>query len=218
MGRAIPFETFAPSEVENLLRSILISRAQGMSVRACVRKLSSGDKTLMLRYQNKYRSTIRTRPELVRKVMDDLTREGIPHVSPYAAEDMPPSDMIDRLHHQAERSGDTQLIQLFTSLDHLMHLALDSKEAPENIGGDAQRKADRLSAQCDMLRICLDDEQTRWDTLARETGGMITLMKEFIALPAAQRSAQTDTFCQQAAQRLSAVECALMMEHTLDTP
>ena len=72
MGRALPFETFAPGEVENLLRSVLTSRAQGMSVRACVRRLSGGDKTLMLRYQNKYRSVVRTRPELVKAIMEDL--------------------------------------------------------------------------------------------------------------------------------------------------
>ena len=218
MGRALPFETFAPGEVENLLRSVLISRAQGMSVRACVRKLSGGDKTLMLRYQNKYRSTVRTRPELVRKVMDDLTREGIPHVSPYAAEEAPPPDMLERMQRQAEHSGDAQLMQLFSSLDHLLHLALDAKDSPILSGSEVQRRADRLSAQCDMLRICLDDEQTRWEALARETSGMVTLMKEYIALPAAQRGAHTDLFCQQAAKRLSAVECALMMEHALDTP
>ena len=218
MGRALPFETFAPGEVESLLRSVLISRAQGMSVRACVRKLSGGDKTLMLRYQNKYRSTIRARPELVRKVMDDLTREGIPYVSPYAAEESSPPDALERMQRQAEHSGDIQLVQLFSSLDHLLQLALDSKEAPPTSAGDAQLKADRLGAQCDMLRICLDDEQTRWQTLARETGGMVTLIKEYIAMPAAQRSANTDIFCQQAAQRLSAVECALMMESPFPAP
>ena len=218
MGRALPFETFAPGEVESLLRSVLISRAQGMSVRACVRKLSGGDKTLMLRYQNKYRSTVRTRPELVHKVMDDLTREGIPFVSPYAAEEAPAPDTLERMQRQAEHSGDMQLVQLFSSLDHLLHLALDSKEAPSAASSDTQRRADRLSAQCDMLRICLDDEQTRWETLARETGSMVTLMKEYIALPAAQRGAHADVFCQQAAQRLSAVECALMMENTPEAP
>ena len=214
--KTLPFETFSQEEINQLIRSVLTARAQGMSVRACVRKLSGGDKTLMLRYQNKYRSTVRARPELVRKVMDDLAREGIPFVSPYAAEETPAPDMLERMHRQAEHSGDMQLVQLFSSLDHLLQLALDAKETAP--AGDAQLKADRLSAQCDMLRICLDDEQTRWQTLARETGGMVTLVKEYIALPAAQRSAGADFFCQQAAQRLSAVECALMMENTFPAP
>ena len=206
MGRALPFETFSPDEVESLLRSVLTSRAQGMSVRACVRRLSGGDKTLMLRYQNKYRSTVRTRPDLVHKVMDALSQEGIPYVSPYAGEET--QDVMPRLKQQAERSGDAQLVQLFSSLDYLLALALSPKE--ESIADSGvQRRADRLGAQCDMLRIALDDEQTRRESLARETGAMVTLIKEYIALPVRERSAHTDVFCRQAAERLSAVECAL---------
>jgi len=210
MGRALPFETFTPGEVETLLRSVLMSRAQGMSVRACVRKLSGGDKTLMLRYQNKYRSTVRTRPDLVHKVMEDLAQEGIPYVSPYAAEET--QDALPRLAQRAEQSGDVQLKQLFSSLDYLLALALRPGEGHDMQNSDAQRKADRLGAQCDMLRIALDDEQLRRESLARETGAMVTLIKEYIAIPAHERSAHTDIFCRQAAERLSAVECALMQD------
>ena len=39
---------------------------------------------------------------------------------------------------------------------------------------------------------------------------MVTLMKEYIALPEQERAANTEAFCAQAAARLSAVECALM--------
>ena len=206
-SRALPFETFSPGEVESLLRSVLTSRAQGMSVRACVRRLSGGDKTLMLRYQNKYRSTVRTRPDLVHKVMDALSQEGIPYVSPYPSEEVP--DAMPRLTQQAERSGDPQLMQLFSSLDHLLTLALSPKEESIPADSGVQRRADRLGAQCDMLRIALDDEQTRLESLARETGAMVTLIKEYIALPAHERGAHTDVFCRQAAERLSAVECAM---------
>lgn len=205
-ARALPFETFSADEVENLLRSVLTSRAQGMSVRACVRKLSGGDKTLMLRYQNKYRSTVRTRPDLVHRIMEELAQEGVPYVSPYAAQD--PQDALPALRQRAEQSCDAQLKQLFSSLDHLLTLALEHPAEPES--SDAQRKADRLSAQCDMLRIALDDANTRRETLARETGSMVTLIKEYIALPASGRNAHTEAFCRQAAERLCAVECALM--------
>ena len=41
MGRARPFETFAPGEVESLLRSVLISRAQGMRLGAQVKSTNS---------------------------------------------------------------------------------------------------------------------------------------------------------------------------------
>lgn len=212
MGRALPFETFSPGEVESLMRSVLTARAQGMSVRACVRRLSGGDRTLMLRYQNKYRSTVRTRPELVRRIMDDLTREGVPYVSPYAGEDIACGDALAHMQHQAEYSGDEQLVQLFASLDHLLSLALAPKAASVPGDSDVQRRADRLSAQCDMLRITLDDEQTRLKNLTRETEGMVSLLKEYIALPASERTTRADAFCRQAAERLCAVECALMPE------
>lgn len=207
LGRALPFETFSQSEVEQLVRSVLTARAQGMSVRACVRSLAGGDHTRMLRYQNKYRSTVRTRPELVARVMEQLRSEGIPFVSPYAGEMQEPP--LPSLQSRAAQADDPQIAQLFSSLDHLLALALAPKAAAQD--GDAQRKADRLSAQLDLLRIALDNEQTRSARVRTETEGMVTLLKEFIALPPQQRCAQTEFFCEQAAARLSAVECALML-------
>lgn len=206
--RALPFETFSQDEVEQLVKSVLTARAQGMSVRACVRKLADGDRTRMLRYQNKYRSTIRSRPELVSRVMAQLSKEGVAYVNPYAGEALPEGDALPHLQKQAELSGDPQLSQLFSSLDHLLALALAPKGPAQD--SDAQRKADRLSAQLDMLRIALSDEQTRSQTLRTETEGMVTLIKEYIALPQRDRLSHTEAFCEQAAARLSAVECALM--------
>jgi len=217
MGRALPFETFSSDEVEQLVESVLTARAQGMSVRACVRKLAGGDRTLMLRYQNKYRSTIRTRPELVRRVIDRLAKEGVPYVSPYAQEDNAQDSAMAALEHRAAASGDPQLRQLFVSLDHLLTLALTPREAPQEnapfaADSDAQRRADRLSAKLDVLRIALDDEQIRRARLKSETEQMVTLIKEYIALPDMDRASHASAFCNQAAARLSAVECALMEE------
>ena len=61
-----------------------------------------------------------------------------------------------------------------------------------------------------MLRIELDNEQTRSANLRTETEGMVTLLKEYIALPQSDRLSHAEQFCEQAAARLSAVECALM--------
>ena len=40
--------------------------------------------------------------------------------------------------------------------------------------------------------------------------GMVTMLKEYIALPDCEKAAQSAQFCHLAAERLSAVECALM--------
>lgn len=214
--RAMPFETFAPDEVESLIRSVLTARARGMSVRACVRELAGGDRTKMLRYQNKYRSTVRSRPELVESVMRKLSEEGTPFVSPYAAETAQ-EPTLSTLRERCEESGDPQLSALFTSLDHLLTLALSRREADDEPAeaakdSEALRRADRLSARCDMLRIALSDEQTRRSHLREQTQDMVTLLKEYIALPDGDRQNHCVAFCEQAAQRLSAVECALMEE------
>lgn len=227
-SRALPFETFAPDEVEQLIENVLTARAQGMSVRACVRRLADGDRTRMLRYQNKYRSTVRTRPELVQRVMQRLSEDGIPYVNPYASSDgvpqaAAPEQGLAPLRQRARQSGDPQLVQLFSSLDYLMNLALTPRQAAERVPEEEQtpafpaesealRRADRLSAQCDMLRIRLSDEQERHVQLRSEAEGMVTLIKEYIALPETDRMSHCGAFCQQAAARLSAVECALMEE------
>ena len=213
--RALPFETFAPDEVERLIEHVLTARAQGMSVRACVRKLSDGDKTRMLRYQNKYRSTVRARPELVHRVMERLAKDGIPYVSPYPQAEDAAEEALPRIKSRAQAAGDLQLDGFFEGLEHLLELALrpdfPSETAPAfPQESDALRRADRLSAHCDMLRIALSDEQQRTKQLREEASGMVTLIKEYIALPQGERAGQMQVFCQQAAKRLAAVECALM--------
>ena len=205
-ARATPFETFSPEEVERLVEQVLTARAQGVSVRACVRQMADGDRTRMLRYQNKYRSTVRTRPEIVRRVMDRLNEQGRAFVSPYGQE--AGGAELAALKNRAQESGDAHIGQLFESLDYLLARAL---EKPADDGG-AQRRADRLGARCDMLRIALDDEQKRFGRLKSEAGGMVTFLKEYVALPEMARQSGLQAFCEQAAQRLSRVECALMDE------
>lgn len=205
-ARTTPFETFSPEEVERLVEQVLTARAQGVSVRACVRQMADGDRTRMLRYQNKYRSTVRTRPEIVRRVMDRLNEQGRAFVSPYGQE--AGGAELAALKNRAQESGDAHIGQLFESLDYLLARAL---EKPADDGG-AQRRADRLGARCDMLRIALDDEQKRFGRLKSEAGGMVTFLKEYVALPETERQSGLQAFCEQAAQRLSRVECALMDE------
>lgn len=81
--RALPFVPFKQEELHELVRSVLIGRTQGKSVRACVSELSRGDRTLALRYQNKYRSILKTRPEYIRCVMDELAAQGVAFASDF---------------------------------------------------------------------------------------------------------------------------------------
>ena len=146
--------------------------------------------------------------------MEELAANGVPFISPYAQENETAHSTLSALEQRAADSGDPQLRQLFASLDHLLTLALTPKETdrPTLSDSDAQRRADRLSAHVDVLRIALDDEQIRRAKLKAETEQMVTLIKEYIALPEADRAGNAALFCNQAAAKLSAVECALMEE------
>ena len=82
LRRAAPFVLFEEGEVEALVRQVILAQSRGQSVRSCVLALSGGDKTAMLRYQNKYRSVLRKRPEMIRRICDELQGEGVPCVNP----------------------------------------------------------------------------------------------------------------------------------------
>ena len=70
------FLPFSEEETDRLLRTILLARANGQSVRACTLEMAHGDTRLMLRYQNKYRALLKARPDKVRKMRERLTEEG----------------------------------------------------------------------------------------------------------------------------------------------
>ena len=76
--RSPAFRPFTPEETHELLRQVLMARGKGMSVRACVMEMSQGSHSRMLRYQNKYRTILKTRPEMIAQVCEELKQEGLP--------------------------------------------------------------------------------------------------------------------------------------------
>lgn len=79
---AARFIPFTQEEVDILMEKVLRARAAGQSVRSCLQDIAGGDHSLMLRYQNKYRSVIKTRPEYVRRLVDELNAQGVECVPP----------------------------------------------------------------------------------------------------------------------------------------
>ena len=105
------FVPFTQEEVDWLMEQVLTARAEGQSVRACLQKLSGGDHSLMLRYQNKYRSVIKSRPDYVHEVVERLNARGItceePQVNHRARADL--SESTEALVSEARRAGDPEL-------------------------------------------------------------------------------------------------------------
>lgn len=78
------FVPFSEGEIRQLLRTVLSAQAGGISVRACTLSMADGDNKAMLRYQNKYRSLLKTQPALVKQVAAELAGEGV-YFDPYTA-------------------------------------------------------------------------------------------------------------------------------------
>lgn len=108
---AARFVPFTQQEVDWLMEQVLTARAEGQSVRSCLQRLSDGDHSLMLRYQNKYRAVIKSRPDYVRALVDRLNAQGIscdaPQVNHRARTDL--GESAEALVTEARRSGDAEL-------------------------------------------------------------------------------------------------------------
>ncbi len=115
---AARFVPFTQQEVDWLMEQVLIARAAGQSVRSCLQKLSGGDHSLMLRYQNKYRAVIKSRPDYVHDMVERLNEQGIqcdqPQVTHRMRADLQQSSkgMVE----EARRSGDAELARACDTL------------------------------------------------------------------------------------------------------
>jgi len=119
------FVPFTEDEVEWLIRQVLIGRSEGMSVRACLQKLSDGDHSLTLRYQNKYRAVLKSKPELVRKIVEELNEEGISCTEPEVNHRtrLSAEEAGRRLTESAYRSGDSDIVRACETITALIDSA-----------------------------------------------------------------------------------------------
>ncbi len=127
---AAPFQTFTPDEVRALMREVLSARAQGVSVRACVQSMARGDRKDMLRFQNKYRSVLKTRPDFVREIMAEMETDGDPVFDPYAAQMLQAKPLHENITSSIQNIGDPALLGLLRGLDTLLSRAGMMDPAP----------------------------------------------------------------------------------------
>lgn len=161
-ARQTPFRAFTSDEVHDLLRHVLIGRGQGQSVRACVTEMAGGDRAGMLRYQNKYRSILKNKPEMLMEVAQELRMEGLP---------CPENVAACRRYERAPRPDETELRLKPHLSDPAVRGMLESLSAlldrqpaandmvPYAKWAEAQREADRLRVEVDLLKIALEDAQ-----------------------------------------------------------
>lgn len=113
-NRSPAFVPFSDQEIWDLLLNVLSAQAKGISVRACTLSMGSNDTRAMLRYQNKYRSLIKTNPALVRQVMQYMKDNNMSCYDPYDQEYSARKAGRPRKYQASD--GSDQLIQGIISL------------------------------------------------------------------------------------------------------
>ena len=181
--RAAPFETFTDEEIHDLLRHVLAAKGQGQSVRASVMDLSHGDKTLMLRYQNKYRALLRKRPDLIEQICQELKDAGqpCPDMTVTIQEIAPPP--------AAPETDDPDALSILNGMNGLLRRA----------SRNDQTESDRLKVQRDLLMMQLEDLQ-----LAVKAA--VTDCKDFLGYPPEERPALLPAFCDAMTSHIARLE------------
>lgn len=178
--RAAPFETFSDEEIHDLLRHILAAKGQGQSVRASVMDLSHGDKTLMLRYQNKYRALLRKRPDLIEDICRELREAGQPCPDmTVTIQEIPPSVEND----------DPDAQSILTGMNALLRRASRNDTV----------ESDKLKVQRDLLMMQLEDVQLA-------VKATITDCKDFLGYPPEERPNLLPAFCDALAGHIARLE------------
>ncbi len=178
-GMPARFVPFTEDEVEWLIKQVLIGRSEGMSVRACLQKLSGGDHSLTLRYQNKYRAILKSRPEYVKKLVDELNSEGVTCTQPQVNHRMRVTcdEATRKMNESAYRAGDGEIVRACETLTAL----IDSVRNGEKFSSPAL-----LSAVSEFIKpvknfVCLDEAQQK-----KEMSAFVSEIKDLIGKVEAQ--------------------------------
>lgn len=142
--RTRSFVPFAEEEVDSLLRTILSQRAKGVSVRACVQEMAGGDRSLALRYQNKYRSILKNHPDRIEQALDRLRAQGVDCPSPYDTMRARRRERPQPLPPSAGRDDPEALLEALRSLIGSGGRSAEIRHREE---------IDRMTVRMDLLRL-----------------------------------------------------------------
>jgi hypothetical protein len=182
--RATPFKAFDQQEIRAMLKEILRGYSEGLSVRACGARLAEGDKTRMLRYQNKYRSLIKTRQDLVREVIKELEDEGVSCRDPFMGRGANVS--MAQTESRIRESGDPALQQLLSGLNALLSRASDSEHS---------QALERMQARQDTLTNELAEARSAFENLRDICETMCRTIHGYTSQTAVNRRNQLNDFC-----------------------
>ncbi len=208
------FSPFTEEELRTLLRAVLLARAEGMSVRACVTRLADGDRSRMLRYQNKYRSVLRGKPELLERVAGELRAEGLPcpeSVDLCVGGDRRMNGLYQNALRLSRETGDGTLAAMLEGLNRLLEraaapvltIAPEPSPAQESAMLAAKRDADRLRVQSDLQRLAMEERDTAHRAVLEP---LHETLAEFMGLTHEQRAAELAEFSRELAPQVTSLQ------------
>ena len=194
------FVPFAEDEVEALVEQVLRARAEGHSVRSCLQEMSGGNHSLMLRYQNKYRSVLKNKPELIQKVMDRLHEEGVncpqPEVRPRLHATLDQAALL--LEGAAKSVSDAELIRACEVFARMILTARSEDKSAAQL--------DRMNVRMDLYRLALSERIHEIEQLRLAADDLTVSVKEFLILPEDEKLRSLSAFCEEMKEKIGALE------------
>lgn len=190
------FVSFGGEEMRELLKTVLKRQALGQSVRAITLDMGGGDTKAMLRYQNKYRSLIKTNRALVESVRQELEEEGEPAFDPYAVKKAPKSaenlvDVVSSVVNDLSFVPGLDVTGFFENLGALALAARGVQQAPD--AGDRHVYA-QLKSQIRAQQQELDLQRERFERLLDLYRRLVTLNRSFLKMTGVSKMSSLSSY------------------------
>lgn len=205
-------KAFTDQETQELMRTMLIAQAQGESVRGCANRISSGDKRVLIRLQNKYRSIIAREPGYVEELMLQMKSEGITCYNPYTRERINRTvneslkrttetdglliDWIGQFVSNMKNIRVASLNDLVKGLRDLSSLAAGHNDSVEYIT-KRDHELQELNNKMIILESSVDKERKEMHKLNTKFRVLMDVNKQFIRLPDSDKLSGLKDYVQQ---------------------
>lgn len=187
LGEPQAFQPFSDEEVLYLVKEVLKAQAKGESIRSCTLRLGKDNMKEMLRYQNKYRSTVKSNPQIIKEAMKQLQESGEPYINPYehVSKRGRPSkkhagamelkaggdeiiNILGGILKDLERAQDVDMLKFFEELSHL------TSAAAKRRGNDSYKLKDK----CELLERALHNKQSEYELLKHQNESTEEMLEE----------------------------------------
>lgn len=189
---------FTEEETRKLMKDMLIAQANGESVRGCANRLGNGNKRMLIRYQNKYRSIIAREPEYVEAIIREIEKEGFSSFNPYTRSKMYKTRQVSASPSTQENGGqlvdwisqfvsnihNTQVVSLQNLVKGLLDLS-SLAVGNQNLAGRMEKhnqEMQSLSNRILLLETSLNQERNDNQQIQSKLRELVDINKAYIEL------------------------------------